>query len=40
MNDLTKEEAELIDQMIIDILKNPLLRKAILNYYKAMAGKK
>jgi len=40
MSDLTKEEAELIDQMIIDIFENSLLRKAILNYYKAMVGKK
>jgi len=37
MND---EEMRLIDEMIQDMIKDPILRKAILNYYKAMAGKK
>lgn len=30
----------MIEEMIRDMKKDALLRKAILNYYKAMAGKK
>lgn len=34
---MNEEEKKLIKEMIEDIKRDPLLRKAILNYYKAMA---